>query len=185
MQAQLNFPKYCDPVLKGEIEMNDVSKLWRHITPHLRSSLAQLYLRTASRYICFVISFVSYLLQILHYILWTVFTPNSFPEVTLYPIYYEQFLPQTAFLKSPFIVYIMNSFYPKQLSWSHIVLYILWTVFTPNCFPEVTLYPVYYEQFLPQTAFLKSPCILYIMNSFYPWTVFTPNSFPEVTLYLL
>ncbi|GFG32810.1 hypothetical protein Cfor_06319 [Coptotermes formosanus] len=47
--AQLNFPKYCDPVLKGEIEMNDVTKLWRHITPHLKSSLAQLYLRTASR----------------------------------------------------------------------------------------------------------------------------------------
>jgi len=66
MQAQLNFPKYCDPVLKGEIEMNDVSKLWRHITPHLRSSLAQLYLRTASRYIHLIISFLSYLLQILH-----------------------------------------------------------------------------------------------------------------------
>jgi len=87
MQAQLNFPKFCDPVLKGEIEMNDVSKLWRHITPHLRSSLAQLYLRTASRYICLVIPFLSYLLQILHslYIMYS-FTPNSFPEVTLYPL---------------------------------------------------------------------------------------------------
>ncbi|XP_021935716.1 origin recognition complex subunit 5 isoform X2 [Zootermopsis nevadensis] len=48
--AQLNFPKYCDPVLKGETQMDDVNKLWRHVTPHLRSSLAQLYLRTVSSY---------------------------------------------------------------------------------------------------------------------------------------
>lgn len=48
--AKLNFPKYCDPILKGESERDDVNKLWRHITPYLRSSLAQLYLRTASSY---------------------------------------------------------------------------------------------------------------------------------------
>jgi origin recognition complex subunit 5 len=57
LQAQLNFPKYCDPILKGESEMDDVNKLWRHITPYLRSSLAQLYLRTASRYIFLQLSF--------------------------------------------------------------------------------------------------------------------------------
>jgi hypothetical protein len=50
LQAQLNFKNYCDPVLKGEAEMDDINRLWRHVTPHLRSSLAQLYLRTASRY---------------------------------------------------------------------------------------------------------------------------------------
>ena len=67
--------------------MNDVSKLWRHITPHLRSSLAQLYLRTASRYVCLVISFyIIYCKYCIHYILWTV-------------------LPWTAFLKPPCILY--------------------------------------------------------------------------------
>ncbi|XP_069685227.1 origin recognition complex subunit 5 [Periplaneta americana] len=48
--AQLNFPKYCDPVLKGETKMDDVNRLWRNVTPHLKLSLAQLYLKTASTY---------------------------------------------------------------------------------------------------------------------------------------
>jgi hypothetical protein len=68
--------------------VNDVSKLWRHITPYLRSSLAQLYLRMASRYIHLVISFFK------------LFVAN-----TALTIYYEQFFPQTAFLKSPCTLY--------------------------------------------------------------------------------
>lgn len=43
--AQINFIKYCEPIIKEEIKASDVDRLWRHITPVLKSSLAHLYLR--------------------------------------------------------------------------------------------------------------------------------------------
>ncbi|KPJ08626.1 Origin recognition complex subunit 5 [Papilio machaon] len=43
--AQINFIKYCEPIIREEIKASDVDRLWRHITPVLKSSLAHLYLR--------------------------------------------------------------------------------------------------------------------------------------------
>lgn len=43
--ARLNFIKYCEPIIKGEIQSNDLTKLWRHISPILKTSLELLYLR--------------------------------------------------------------------------------------------------------------------------------------------
>lgn len=45
-QAERNFPKYYKPVMNGEINANDVSKLWHNIAPVLKSSLEHVYLRT-------------------------------------------------------------------------------------------------------------------------------------------
>lgn len=47
-QAQLNLPKYCEPVISGTIKPNDVSKLWHKIAPTLKTSLEAVYLRTQS-----------------------------------------------------------------------------------------------------------------------------------------
>lgn len=47
-QAQLNLPKYCEPVLKNTIKSTDVSKLWHNISPILKTSLESVYLRIKS-----------------------------------------------------------------------------------------------------------------------------------------
>lgn len=46
--AQINFTKYCEPIIKGEIQANDLTKLWRHISPILKTSLELLYLRISN-----------------------------------------------------------------------------------------------------------------------------------------
>ncbi|XP_033646773.1 origin recognition complex subunit 5-like [Asterias rubens] len=43
--AQLNFPKYVEPITKGEATERDSHKLWRHIEPHLKKALQTVYLR--------------------------------------------------------------------------------------------------------------------------------------------
>ncbi|XP_077284574.1 origin recognition complex subunit 5 [Arctopsyche grandis] len=43
--ARLNYVEYCEPILNGSIEADDVTKLWRYIAPILKSSLEILYLR--------------------------------------------------------------------------------------------------------------------------------------------
>nr|XP_026499999.1 origin recognition complex subunit 5 [Vanessa tameamea] len=43
--ARVNFVKYCEPIIKNEIKPNNLSKLWRHIAPILKTSLELLYLR--------------------------------------------------------------------------------------------------------------------------------------------
>ncbi|XP_038068907.1 origin recognition complex subunit 5-like isoform X2 [Patiria miniata] len=43
--AQLNFPKYVEPITKGEASEKDSHKLWRHIEPHLKKALQTVYLR--------------------------------------------------------------------------------------------------------------------------------------------
>ncbi|XP_076045047.1 origin recognition complex subunit 5 [Oratosquilla oratoria] len=45
---QMNFPKYCEPVLRGEVETHDVRRLWRGIEPHLKKALSTVYLRQVS-----------------------------------------------------------------------------------------------------------------------------------------
>lgn len=44
-QAAENFVKYCEPIEKGEIDMSDVGKLWKHVSPHLKASLQTIYMR--------------------------------------------------------------------------------------------------------------------------------------------
>ncbi|XP_073984523.1 origin recognition complex subunit 5 isoform X2 [Rhodnius prolixus] len=44
-----NFPTYCEPVKKGDISSNDVVGLWRHIVPHLKESLNNVYLGVICR----------------------------------------------------------------------------------------------------------------------------------------
>lgn len=46
--AQVNFVKYCEPIIKKEIQAQDLSKLWRHISPILKTSLELLYLRISN-----------------------------------------------------------------------------------------------------------------------------------------
>eukprot|EP00058_Branchiostoma_floridae_P011778 XP_002597266.1 hypothetical protein BRAFLDRAFT_260887 [Branchiostoma floridae] len=46
--ALLNFPKFCEPIKKGEATEEDVHKLWRNIEPHLRKALQTVYLREVS-----------------------------------------------------------------------------------------------------------------------------------------
>ncbi|CAG9793076.1 unnamed protein product [Diatraea saccharalis] len=46
--ARVNFVKYCEPIIKNEIQSQDLSKLWRHISPILKTSLELLYLRLSS-----------------------------------------------------------------------------------------------------------------------------------------
>ncbi|CAH0717612.1 unnamed protein product, partial [Brenthis ino] len=46
--ARVNFVKYCEPIVKNEIKSTDLSKLWRHIAPILKTSLELLYLRVNS-----------------------------------------------------------------------------------------------------------------------------------------
>lgn len=43
--AHVNFSKYSEPILKKEIHATDLTKLWRHIAPVLKSNLELLYLR--------------------------------------------------------------------------------------------------------------------------------------------
>uniref|UniRef100_F7I447 Origin recognition complex subunit 5 n=1 Tax=Callithrix jacchus TaxID=9483 RepID=F7I447_CALJA len=37
--AVLNFPKYCEPVVRGEASERDTRKLWRNIEPHLKKAM--------------------------------------------------------------------------------------------------------------------------------------------------
>ncbi|KAK7499500.1 hypothetical protein BaRGS_00009152 [Batillaria attramentaria] len=46
--ALLNFPKYTEPVEKGEASEKDMRKLWRNIEPHLKKALQTVYLREVS-----------------------------------------------------------------------------------------------------------------------------------------
>ncbi|KAM4873989.1 origin recognition complex subunit 5 isoform 2-T2 [Thomomys bottae] len=46
--AVLNFPKYCEPVVKGEAGERDTRKLWRNIEPHLKKAMQTVYLREIS-----------------------------------------------------------------------------------------------------------------------------------------
>lgn len=46
--ACVNFMKYCEPIIENEINASDLSKLWRHISPILKSSLELLYLRISN-----------------------------------------------------------------------------------------------------------------------------------------
>ncbi|XP_059062190.1 origin recognition complex subunit 5-like [Achroia grisella] len=46
--ARVDFMKYCEPIIKHEIQAQDLSKLWRHISPILKTSLELLYLRISS-----------------------------------------------------------------------------------------------------------------------------------------
>uniref|UniRef100_A0A8D1LE06 Origin recognition complex subunit 5 n=1 Tax=Sus scrofa TaxID=9823 RepID=A0A8D1LE06_PIG len=46
--AILNFPKYCEPVVKGEASERDTRKLWRNIEPHLKKAMQTVYLREIS-----------------------------------------------------------------------------------------------------------------------------------------
>lgn len=46
--ACVNFIKYCEPIIKNEINATDLSKLWRHISPILKASLELLYLRISN-----------------------------------------------------------------------------------------------------------------------------------------
>ncbi|XP_063629344.1 origin recognition complex subunit 5 [Cydia splendana] len=46
--ARVNFVKYCEPIIKNEIQAHDLPKLWRHISPILKTSLELLYLRISS-----------------------------------------------------------------------------------------------------------------------------------------
>ncbi|CAB3229354.1 unnamed protein product [Arctia plantaginis] len=43
--ALVNFSKYSEPIIKKEIQATDLTKLWRHIAPVLKSNLELLYLR--------------------------------------------------------------------------------------------------------------------------------------------
>lgn len=44
-KAAENFVKYCEPIERGEIDITDSSKLWKHISPHLKASLQMIYMR--------------------------------------------------------------------------------------------------------------------------------------------
>lgn len=46
--AQVNFVKYCEPIIRNEIKAHDLTKLWRHISPILKTSLELLYLRISN-----------------------------------------------------------------------------------------------------------------------------------------
>ncbi|NP_001017013.1 origin recognition complex subunit 5 [Xenopus tropicalis] len=46
--AALNFPKFCEPVIKGEAKESDSHKLWKNIEPHLKRAMQTVYLREIS-----------------------------------------------------------------------------------------------------------------------------------------
>ncbi|OCT76899.1 hypothetical protein XELAEV_18032103mg [Xenopus laevis] len=46
--AALNFPKFCEPVIKGEAKETDSHKLWKNIEPHLKRAMQTVYLREIS-----------------------------------------------------------------------------------------------------------------------------------------
>lgn len=43
--ARVNFVKYCEPLISNQIQSDDLTRLWRHIAPILKTSLELLYLR--------------------------------------------------------------------------------------------------------------------------------------------
>ncbi|CAN7996761.1 unnamed protein product [Ixodes pacificus] len=43
--AQLNFPKFCAPIVEGSATESDIHKLWRNVEPHMRKTLQSVYLR--------------------------------------------------------------------------------------------------------------------------------------------
>ncbi|XP_064417512.1 origin recognition complex subunit 5 isoform X3 [Latimeria chalumnae] len=47
-KAALNFPKFCEPVMKGEAKETDTHRLWRNIEPHLKKAMQTIYLREIS-----------------------------------------------------------------------------------------------------------------------------------------
>ncbi|XP_050715417.1 origin recognition complex subunit 5-like [Eriocheir sinensis] len=47
-QVQLHFDEYCEPVRRGEVEEDDVRRLWRNIEPHLKKAMSTVYLREVS-----------------------------------------------------------------------------------------------------------------------------------------
>lgn len=42
------YSSYYSPVLSGEIKVNDVTNLWRHVTKHLKTSLNTIYMRVGN-----------------------------------------------------------------------------------------------------------------------------------------
>lgn len=46
--AALNFPKFCEPLEKGEAKESDTHKLWRNVEPHLKRAVQSVYLREVS-----------------------------------------------------------------------------------------------------------------------------------------
>lgn len=48
-QVQQHFEVYCEPVVQGEVEEDDVRRLWRNIEPHLKKAMSTVYLREVSR----------------------------------------------------------------------------------------------------------------------------------------
>lgn len=46
--ARVNFVKYCEPIMTNSIAATDLTKLWRHISPILKTSLELLYLRISN-----------------------------------------------------------------------------------------------------------------------------------------
>lgn len=49
-QARRHFPRYCEPVLSGEISAKDASKLWHRASPALRAGLERVYMRTSEEF---------------------------------------------------------------------------------------------------------------------------------------
>lgn len=46
--AAINFPKFCEPVQKGDVSEEDTRRLWRNIEPHLKKAMQTVYLREIS-----------------------------------------------------------------------------------------------------------------------------------------
>ncbi|XP_029472133.1 origin recognition complex subunit 5 isoform X2 [Rhinatrema bivittatum] len=46
--AALNFPKFCEPVVKGEAKESDTHRLWKNIEPHFKKAMQTVYLREIS-----------------------------------------------------------------------------------------------------------------------------------------
>ncbi|XP_020382328.1 origin recognition complex subunit 5 isoform X1 [Rhincodon typus] len=46
--AAINFPKFCEPVQKGDAKEEDTRRLWRNIEPHLKKTIETVYLREVS-----------------------------------------------------------------------------------------------------------------------------------------
>uniref|UniRef100_A0A1B6E817 Uncharacterized protein n=2 Tax=Clastoptera arizonana TaxID=38151 RepID=A0A1B6E817_9HEMI len=44
--SEINFKKYCEPIEDGSVKEDDVSALWKKISPHLKASLYNVYLGT-------------------------------------------------------------------------------------------------------------------------------------------
>jgi len=46
--ASVNFSKYCEPVVKGEVQVTEVTKLFQRMVPYLKKALQTVYLREVS-----------------------------------------------------------------------------------------------------------------------------------------